>query len=263
MQVDNGFNEICRTQVRKHCQTLLQLDYALNRCKVRMGALQGQKPMRRKNVRKELQYKLFSLDSSWVYFVRLHSPTNTSRTVTKKTYTSIFIYFDTPNNMHPHFNLFILWHTQPIRIYPLSVYTLALPVHWDCCSSSLRLVGWLNSIYDYDDCQQDDVGNDHYSAQDDDVGDDQRCWGMQVGGQKQTPATPLWQFWQARLSAVCSQCWPAALSVWASWILPPPIWALGLSQKRWESSVICVRTLFYLPASWTITWVNNTKSHVS
>ena len=34
-------------------------------------------------------------------------------------------------------------------------------------------------------------GDDHYSAQDDDVGDDQRCWGMQVGGQKQTPATPL------------------------------------------------------------------------
>ena len=45
--------------------------------------------------------------------------------------------------------------------------------------------------YDYDDCQQDDVGDDHYSVQDDDVGDDQRCWGMQVGGQKQTPATPL------------------------------------------------------------------------
>ena len=44
---------------------------------------------------------------------------------------------------------------------------------WDCCSSSLRLVGWLSSIYDYDDCQQDDVGNDHYSAQDDIVGDDQ------------------------------------------------------------------------------------------
>ena len=45
--------------------------------------------------------------------------------------------------------------------------------------------------YDYGDCQQDDVGGDHYSVQDDDVGDDQRCWGMQVGGQKQTPATPL------------------------------------------------------------------------
>ena len=51
---------------------------------------------------------------------------------------------------------------------------------WDCCTSSLRLVGWLSSIYDYDYCQQDDVGNDHYSAQDDNVGDDQRCWGMQV-----------------------------------------------------------------------------------
>ena len=38
----------------------------------------------------------------------------------------------------------------------------------------------MSSIYDYDYCQQDDVGNDHYSAQDDDVGDDQRCWGMQV-----------------------------------------------------------------------------------
>ena len=31
MQVENGFNEICRTQVRKHCQTLLQLDLALCR----------------------------------------------------------------------------------------------------------------------------------------------------------------------------------------------------------------------------------------
>ena len=180
----------------------------------------------------------------------LHCATNTARTVTKQTYTSIFLYFDTPTNMHPS-SIFIYFGASS------SLDT------WDCCSSSLRLVGWLSSIYDYDDCQQDDVGNDHYSAQDDDVGDDQRCWGMQVGGQKQTPATPLWQFWQARLSVVCSQCWPAALSVWASWILPPPIWAPGLSQKRWESSVICVRTHFYLPASWTVTWVNNTKSHVS
>ena len=137
------------------------------------------------------------------------------------------------------------------------------PYRYDYGAQDRHRADWAVSIFDCDDCQQDDVGDDHYSAQDDDVGDDQRCWGMQVGGQKQTPATPLWQFWQARLSVVCSQCWPAALSVWASWILPPPIWALGLSQKRWESSVICVRTLFYLSASWTITWVNNTKSHVS
>ena len=41
MQVEKGFNEICRTQVRKHCQTLLQVDYALNRCIIRMGALQA------------------------------------------------------------------------------------------------------------------------------------------------------------------------------------------------------------------------------
>ena len=55
MQVENGFNEICRTQVRKHYQTLLagglcimQVDYALNRCKIRVRALQGQKQPRRK-----------------------------------------------------------------------------------------------------------------------------------------------------------------------------------------------------------------------
>ena len=64
MQVENGFNEICRTQVRKHCQTPLQVNYALNRCKIRMGALQGQKHLRRKNVRMKLHYKLFLLDTS-------------------------------------------------------------------------------------------------------------------------------------------------------------------------------------------------------
>ena len=42
MQVENGFSEICRTQVRKHCHTLLQVDYALNRCKIRVEACQGQ-----------------------------------------------------------------------------------------------------------------------------------------------------------------------------------------------------------------------------
>ena len=214
----------------------------------------------------ELQYKLFSLDSSWVYFVRLHSPTNTTRTVTKQTYTSIFIYFDTPNNMHPHFDRFILWHTQLIRIYPLSVYTLALPVHWTPVTAVHLHYGWLAGWAAYMIMIIVSkmmlvmiiiVLKMMMLVMIKGVGECRFC------GQKQTPATPLWQFWQARLSVVCSQCWPAALSVWASWILPPPIWAPGLSQKRWESSVICVRTLFYLPASWTVTWVNNTKSHVS
>ena len=49
----------------------------------------------------------------------------------------------------------------------------------------------INDGDDHYSAQDDDAGDDHYSVQDDDVGDDQRCWGMQVGGQKQTPATPL------------------------------------------------------------------------
>ena len=79
--------------------------------------------------------------------------------------------------------------------------------------------------------------------------------------QKQTRATELWQFWQASLSLVCLRlCWPKALSVWASWILPGLLsGGCGLSGKRWESSVISVRTHFYLAPAWTITWVNNTR----
>lgn len=211
-------------------------------------------------------YILFLLDSSWVYFVKwsfctlqqtLHALLQNKLTLLSlytlthqiiAIHTSIFLYFDKPNKYASILHLYILWRFQFTgtavhllygRLAGWTAYMIMMIV------SKMMLVMIIIVLKMMMLVMIKGVGECRF------------C------GQKQTPATPLWQFWQARLSVVCSQCWPAALSVWASWILPPPIWALGLSQKRWESSVICVRTHFYLPASWTATWVNNTKSHVS
>ena len=85
----------------------------------------------------------------------LHSPTNTARTVTKQTYTSIFLLFDSSTNMHP--SSFCIYFDPSSSLDT-----------WHCCSSSLRLVVCEQiehlSLCDYGaqdgDCQQDDVCDD-------------------------------------------------------------------------------------------------------
>ena len=104
-------------------------------------------------------------------------------------------------------------------------------------------------------------------------GDVQRCFGNQreqLSGQMQTEAvSELWQFWQARLSLVCpSSNVDPPLYQWTELLefhqgLSALCRLCRLSGKRRESSVISVRTHFYLPPARTITWVNNTTGWAS